>query len=246
MGKNNNSNNNQANNQNKNQNNGGNPNQNQKQNQQNQQKQPKQNQQQNKNRNNNNKKNNNMPIKDEFELREKRLKLVYRILYVAAILWVAIIYTMTKTIITVDVASFYVFLLSASSVFIIRIVKYALAELRCMKISEQNSDTVKNEAETRYNYIWSLFGLSLVVHAMLLLINITLKQVFTTRILLIVFAVCGVILLLFNIVDLVFALKKKDVSHKYRIFSDIVEAVLVNITAYSICSIFIAVVTSNA
>lgn len=28
-----------------------------------------------------------LPIKEEFELREKRLKLVYKILYVAAALW---------------------------------------------------------------------------------------------------------------------------------------------------------------
>ena len=233
-------------NKNNNQNNKNNQNQNQKQNQnRNQNKQNRHNQNQGNNGNNRNKKNK-LSVKDEFELREKRLKLVYRVLFVAAILWAAVIITLSRTEITTIVAPFYAFLLSVSSVFIIRVVKYALGELRCMKIIEQADDSTKTDAETSYGYIWSLFGLSLVIHAALLLFNVAVGNVFTLKFFLITFAVCGVIHLAFNIVDLVFAILKKPLKQGYKKSSDIVGAIIINVTVYSVCSLFLMAALGNA
>ena len=228
---------------NNNQNNKNNQNQNQKQ----KKNQSRKNQnRQNQNQDNNGNKKNKLSVKDEFELREKRLKLVYRVLYVAAILWAAVIITLSRTEITTIVAPFYAFLLSVSSVFIIRVVKYALGELRCMKIIEQADDSTKTDAETSYGYIWSLFGLSLVIHAALLLFNVAVGNVFTLKFFLITFAVCGVIHLAFNIVDLVFAILKKPLKQGYKKSSDIVGAIIINVTVYSVCSLFLMAALGNA
>ena len=69
-----------------------------------------------------------------FELREKRLKLVYRILYVTVAIWVATLISIGTQEMTVDIAPMYAFLLAASSLFIINIIKYSLMEFRCMKV----------------------------------------------------------------------------------------------------------------
>ena len=196
--------------------------------------------------NNKKDKENSLSIKEEFELREKRLKLVYRVLYVAAALWATIILTITKEQIKEAAIPFYAFLLSATSVFIIRIIKYALAELKCMKIAERNSESLRNEAETSYGYIWSLFGLSLIVSGVLLFIHIMWTDIFNTNVLTIAFATCGTISLVFNIIDIVYGVRKVERSLLSRVICDIISSVISSITAYSICSIFLMVATNNA
>ena len=67
-----------------------------------------------------------------FELREKRLKLVYRILYVIVAIWIATLVSISTQEMTEEIAPMYTFLLATSSLLIINIVKYALMEFRCM------------------------------------------------------------------------------------------------------------------
>ena len=69
-----------------------------------------------------------------FELREKRLKLVYRILYAIVAIWIAVFIFIGTEKITAQIAPIYAFVLAASSMLIINIVKYALMEFRCMKV----------------------------------------------------------------------------------------------------------------
>jgi hypothetical protein len=198
------------------------------------------------NRNNYKKQYNNLSTKDEFDLRERRLKLVYKVLYVAAALWAVIILSLTKEQITTGVVPFYSFLLSSSSVFIIRIIKYALTELRCMRIADKSSNDLKDEAETSYSYIWSLFGLSLVVSGIILFVHIVCPLVFNANVLTISFATCGAIILVLNIIDLIYAIRKKARPYKSQITCDIIGSVIGIIASYAICSIFLTVVTSNA
>lgn len=50
-----------------------------------------------------------------FELREKRLKLVYRILYVIVAIWIAVILNISNDGLTKDIVPAYAFLLAISS-----------------------------------------------------------------------------------------------------------------------------------
>ena len=61
-----------------------------------------------------------------FELREKRLKLVYRILYVIVAIWIAALISIGTQEMTTEIAPMYAFLLAASSLLIINIIKYSL------------------------------------------------------------------------------------------------------------------------
>lgn len=71
-------------------------------------------------------------IKAEFELREKRLKLVYKILYVGVALWAALFVAYATTEKTV--LPLYCGFLSALTAAILNILYYIFGELRCMKI----------------------------------------------------------------------------------------------------------------
>ena len=80
-----------------------------------------------------------LSIKEEFELREKRLKLVYKILYVAAALWGIVFLAYVSEFSNnpeqlLKTAPLYCFLLALSSVVILSIVSYAFRELQCMMI----------------------------------------------------------------------------------------------------------------
>ena len=69
-------------------------------------------------------------IQQEFDLREKRLKLVYKILYLVAIASFMKIETHTES------SAGYCGLLTITSIYLAAIVKYILKELSCMKITE--------------------------------------------------------------------------------------------------------------
>ena len=108
---------------------------------------------------------------DYFELREKRLKLVYKILYVVAAIWIAIFFSISQSNLKNSEIPIYAFVLSVSSMVIIQIIKYAIMEFRCMKIVGQLNEELMNQTESRYENIWmsfslilSLGGLALICH----------------------------------------------------------------------------------
>lgn len=89
-----------------------------------------------------------LPIKEEFELREKRLKLVYKILYVAAALWGIVFLAYVSEFSSnpeqlLKTAPLYCFLHALSSVVVLSIVSYAFRELQCMKISQKSTEFEK-------------------------------------------------------------------------------------------------------
>lgn len=69
-----------------------------------------------------------------FELREKRLKLVYKILYVIVAIWISGVLSVSDNTFTAEIVPAYAFLLATTSLMILRIIKYALMEFRCMKV----------------------------------------------------------------------------------------------------------------
>ena len=86
-------------------------------------------------------------IKAEFELREKRLKLVYKILYVAVALWAALFVAYATT--EKPVLPLYCGFLSALTAAILNILYYIFGELRCMKIYAPAADESKVEADSK-------------------------------------------------------------------------------------------------
>ncbi len=104
--------------------------------------------------------------KDEFELRERRLKLVYKILYILAISWGVIFLNAVKYIDEnpVEVKStipLFCFLLSFLSVGATSILSYTFRELKCMKINEKNTNEDKQKANTLFVRIWQEISLSI-------------------------------------------------------------------------------------
>ena len=63
-----------------------------------------------------------------FDLRERRLKLVYKILYAVVAIWIAVLLSVAQNTLEKSVIPIYSFMLSASSMVIIQIIKYAIME----------------------------------------------------------------------------------------------------------------------
>ena len=106
-----------------------------------------------------------------FDLRERRLKLVYKILYVVVAIWIAVLLSVAQNTLEKSVIPIYSFMLSASSMVIIQIIKYAIMEFRCMKVIGHLSEDLMKQTEFRYDNIWmsfslilSLCGLALIPH----------------------------------------------------------------------------------
>lgn len=83
-----------------------------------------------------------------FELREKRLKLVYKILYAVVSIWIAIFLSLSQSDLKITEVPIYSFALASSSMVIIQIFKYAIMEFRCMKIVGQLSDELINQTDS--------------------------------------------------------------------------------------------------
>lgn len=117
-----------------------------------------------------------LSVKEEFELREKRLKLVYKILYVLAALWIALFISLPSIGLDVEFSAMYSFLLAVLSCYIISIVKYALRELSCMKISGKSTETEKAYADESFADIWRNCIIILAVGALLMLATMRLSN----------------------------------------------------------------------
>ena len=108
-------------------------------------------------------------IKAEFELREKRLKLVYKILYVAVALWATLFVSYTTT--EKSALPLYCGFLSALTAAILNIIYYIFGELRCMKIYAPAADESKVEADSKFVEIWNTFGLGVIISTLLALLH---------------------------------------------------------------------------
>lgn len=116
-------------------------------------------------------------IKAEFELREKRLKLVYKILYVAVALWAALFVAYAAA--ERNVLPLYCGFLSALTAAILNILYYIFGELRCMKIYTPAAVESKEEADSKFVEIWNTFGLGVAIAAFLTLLHSSFPAIIT-------------------------------------------------------------------
>lgn len=131
-------------------------------------------------------------IKAEFELREKRLKLVYKILYVAVALWAALFVAYTSA--ENNVFPLYCGFLSALTAAILNIIYYIFGELRCMKIYTPAADESKVEADSKFVEIWSTFWLGVIISTLLALLHTSFPAIINIASIWIVVVITAVLL----------------------------------------------------
>ncbi len=168
-----------------------------------------------------------------FELREKRLKLVYKILYVVVAIWIAGVVGIGSEDISSDIAPAYAFILAATSLMIIKIIKYALMEFRCMKVVGALDESIMKQTEERYENIWRSFGLELAFTAELMIFNVMFTKAFSEKVLPWVIVVCVSYFLIISLVGFF----KKNLSEKAVKILDIIAMFIGAITAYSACEL---------
>lgn len=173
-----------------------------------------------------------------FELREKRLKLVYRILYAIVAIWIAVFIFIGTEKITAQIAPIYAFVLAASSMLIINIVKYALMEFRCMKVIGNIEESLLKQTEERYDNIWKSFSVILSLNAFLMLLHFSYFSFFSQTVLLLVFFTCTIYFTVFSLVSL---FKRNFKDKTVRTF-DLIGLFVGAMTAYSICAFMCLVV----
>ena len=124
-----------------------------------------------------------------FELREKRLKLVYKILYVVVAIWLAVLLNISQNMFEKAAIPMYAFILSASSMIIIQIIKYIILELRCMRIIGEVDEEVMKQTENRYDNKWRLFPLILSLCGFVVIPHFIFEEKINTTIFMAIFCV---------------------------------------------------------
>lgn len=169
---------------------------------------------------------------DYFDLREKRLKLVYKILYVVVAIWIVIFISISQIDLKNSEISVYAFVLSASSMVIVQIIKYAIMEFRCMKIVGQLSNELMNQTEARYENIWKSFSLILSLCGLAFILHFSFVEQISVQTFLCVFLGCMVY---FTVVSVVKIFKRDFKDIIIKVF-DVIGTVIGSAAAYSLCA----------
>ena len=125
----------------------------------------------------------NNSLKDDFELREKRLKLIYKILYVLAAIWGAMIIAITTA--EKGVLPIFSGIISVVTTAIINILYYIFGELRCMKIYQPATDDEKDSADNKFVDIWNTFVVTVVTTFAMALANTAFPEYINTTVIMI-------------------------------------------------------------
>nr|DAW21207.1 MAG TPA: hypothetical protein [Caudoviricetes sp.] len=138
----------------------------------------------------------------DFELRERRLKLVYKILYILVAAWAGLFIMFMKTDVKTesDMAA-YCFLLTVISLYLVMIIKFIIRELSCLKIGSEVSHEEKEQTELAYKNIWNNLLVVLLTGIVLCFVNVWTWEMFISeknrvmvRIILSIFLVIGAII----------------------------------------------------
>lgn len=118
---------------------------------------------------------NNLTKVDYFDLRTKRLTLVYKILYVFVAAWIAMFVTAVNGLKNGSFDNSHLpsisFFISALSLCIIQMISYILSEFRCMKVFKSYDEQLWQETENKYDAIWNSFGIILALNLLCLIIS---------------------------------------------------------------------------
>lgn len=127
-----------------------------------------------------------LKLKEEFDLREKRLNLVYKILYVLAAVWAALFLSYANG--PHDADPIYCGALSFLSTAIINIIFFIFSEIRCLRIATEVTPTEKSQADRAFSDIWNGFASTAFVAVLLTALNVSFPAIITAS-----FISCGFI-----------------------------------------------------
>ena len=167
-----------------------------------------------------------------FELREKRLRLVYKVLYAIVAIWVASIISIGGQDMTRDAAPIFAFLLAVSSLITIIMIRYCIIEFRCMRVIGKIDETLMEQTEERYDRIWRSFAPILSVSAFLMFLMVMFPWFMTDSVLLPVFGACTVYFLIVSNIRMYLNVTQKNA--RINSFFDGVGLYFGIIAAYSI------------
>lgn len=167
-----------------------------------------------------------------FELREKRLRLVYKVLYAVVAIWVASIISIGGQDMTRDAAPIFAFLLAVSSLITIIMIRYCIIEFRCMRVIGKIDETLMEQTEERYDRIWRSFAPILSVSAFLMFLMVMFPWFMTDSVLLPVFGACTVYFLIVSNIRMYLNVTQKNA--RINSFFDGVGLYFGIIAAYSI------------
>lgn len=176
-----------------------------------------------------------------FDLREKRLKLVYKILYVVVAIWIAVVLSISQNTLEKTAIPVYAFVLSVSSMTIIQIIKYAIMEFRCMKIVGHLSEDLLEQTEEHYENIWGSFSLILSLCGLVLIPHYMFVEQVGTNVFMIIFSVC---IVYFSGASIIKQFKRIRTTKFVKIL-DIIGIMVGPVAAYSLCAA-VCLITSNA
>ena len=167
-----------------------------------------------------------------FELREKRLRLVYKVLYAVVAIWVASIISIGGQDMTRDAAPIFAFLLAVSGLITIIMIRYCIIEFRCMRVIGKIEETLMEQTEERYDRIWRSFAPILSVSAFLMFLMVMFPWFMTDSVLLPVFGACTVYFLIVSNIRMYLNVTQKNA--RINSFFDGVGLYFGIIAAYSI------------
>lgn len=115
-----------------------------------------------------------LTLEEEFDLRERRLKLIYKILYVVAVglgvIFVSYAEQPTRN------SPIYCGILAVLVSFLVNLLSFIFSEFRCIKICGKTDNETKNNAEQNFSCIWNSLAKSALVSLILTIVNILLIQ----------------------------------------------------------------------
>lgn len=110
-----------------------------------------------------------LSLEKEFELREKRLKLTYKILYVVAVGWAGLLLAYINIEKTEKMLCGG--MLAILTTLLFRIFSYVFHEFRCLNVFEDTDDQTKEMTDYKFQDIWNGFGLSCFIAVLLVTLN---------------------------------------------------------------------------
>ena len=112
---------------------------------------------------------NKISVEKEFELREKRLKLTYKILYVIAVGWAVLLLVYMKSVSIEKMICNGI--LTILTVLLINILSFVFHEFRCLNIFQSTELT-----DHKFQNIWNGFGLYCFIAILLVILDATISN----------------------------------------------------------------------
>ncbi len=181
-----------------------------------------------------------LSIEKEFELREKRIKLVYKILYAIVAFWGITFWSLISSDTSKTLVPIYSFILSVATLYIVSIIKYSLNELSCMRVHDKASEYEKSTTELSFVNIWQNATLPLIIGAITMFFNVAYIDCYGQNYFMWLFLIFGILSVLSNITKLICSIKEKKHIVKIISWVDPIFSEVMTYSIFAICCLAVA------